>query len=285
MVNYGYFPVAAQLKVSLSCAVVGALLGVALRRSLLALIALAAVVIGLYLWGSSKRISNDLDSAVKLMVEHVLFHADGIRTGDDGFADAVHLAFAAAEDNSHRGDPVYANKAAVLALGIILGDERVARLARREIDPAWEPLIEGLRQRITLQGRSDSARHFWVSAALVVLMDETRATTIGMSKELLDASPGGSGFSFADVAANRAGILFGLAATRDAESARATQLRIVSGGLRGDDFCPEIDDLPEGITRDQFQSVYGGLGGQRTRELRATIESRMATRAVLQGNR
>ena len=127
----------------------------------------------------------------------------------------------------------------------------------------------------------DTPRHFWVSAALTVLTDESRATFIGLEKELADANPGGSGFSFADLAADRAGILFALAATRDAESAQATQMLIVQDGPQADDYCPEIKDLPEGITRDQFQTAYGGVGGKITQMLRHEIDRRMSTKAVL----
>lgn len=283
-VNYGHFPAAEQLKVSLPSAAAGALVGLAAHRSWLALAALAVLVVGLYLWGTSTRISDDLDAAAGLTVQHVLAHEGDIRDGDDGFADAVRVAFAFAEDNSHRTDPVQANKAAVLALGIIFGDEKVAKVARREVDPEWRERIGVLRERVTLRGRSDSPRHFWVSAALLVLTDETRAAAVGTGKELMDSTPGGSGFSFTDLAANRAGILFALAATRSAESAVATQ-GLVAGGLGGDDYCPEIADLPEGLSRDRFQAEYGGLAGDRTREVLADIDRRMTTRPVLQAGR
>ena len=37
---------------------------------------------------------------------------------------------------------------------------------------------------------------------------------------MMDSSPGGSGFSFVDMAANKAGIRFAVVATRNAESAQ-----------------------------------------------------------------
>jgi hypothetical protein len=283
-INFGYFPVAIQLKVSIPSAIVGALVGFALRGgrfALVVLVVIAALVVGLFLWGTSNNVSQDLDFASRQTVNHVLAHADEIRPGNEGFVDAVQLAFDFAEDNSHGRDPVQANKAAILALGIIFGDDKIARVAQSELEPEWRDRIESLRQRVTLRGRGDTPRHFWVSAALVVITDETRATAVGVGKELLDSNPGGSGFSFVDLGANRAGILFALAATRDAASARATQLSIVRDGLHAEDYCPKIEDLPEGLTRDQFQAEYGGLGGDRTRELRAEIERRMATKAVL----
>jgi hypothetical protein len=282
--NYGHVPVGPQLMVSLPSAVAGTLVSFGLRRSRIALAALALLVVGLYFWGTATHISDDLDTAARLTAQHVLERADEIRPGAPGFADAVYLALAYAQDNSHGGDPVQANKAAVLALGVIFGDEKVADVAGRDVGPEWWPRLEELRRRVTLRGRGDSPRHFWVSAALVVLTDETRATTVGLAKELKDSTPSGSGFSFADLAANRAGILFALAATRDAESARAIQRRVVSG-LSSDDYCPQIEDLPEGLSSEQYQAEYGGLGGQRTREILAAIDQRMATKVVLRGNR
>ena len=79
----------------------------------------------------------------------------------------------------------------------------------------------------------------------------------------MDAMPGGTGFSFPDLAADAAGIRFALAATRDAPSARAMQQRIMKG-VRVEDFLPNVHDLPEGITRDHLQAEYGGLGGEGT---------------------
>ena len=95
-----------------------------------------------------------------------------------------------------------------------------------EIDLSRKGEIEAIRNRITLRGRNDLARHFWVSAALSVLSDESRSMTVGITKEMMDATPGGSGFSFVDLTADRAGTLFAVAATSNAESARNLQLRI-----------------------------------------------------------
>lgn len=287
-INYGYFPIAMQLKVSVPSAIIGALIGIAFRHgrfNIAALVVIVVLVVGLFIWGTSTNVSQDLDFVSRQTVNHILANSDEIRPGNDGFADAVFLAFAFAEDNSHGHDPVFANRATILALGILFGDDKIAKVARSELEPEWREGIENLRQRVTLRGRGDAPRHFWVSAALVIVTDETRSMTVGVSKELMDANPGGSGFSFVDLGANRAGILFALAATKDTESARATQLSIVGEGLQADDYCPVIEDLPEGLTTDQFQTDFGGLGGKRTRELRAEIDRRMATKAILRVGR
>ena len=61
--------------------------------------------------------------------------------------------------------------------------------------------------RFTLWGRNDLAKHFLLSAAIKLLMDTETNLYFTQFKELLD-SDGGSGFSFKDIAANRAGARF-----------------------------------------------------------------------------
>ena len=94
-------------------------------------------------------------------------------------------------------------------------------------------------------------------------------------KEMMDATPGGSGFSFVDLTADRAGTLFAQAATATPESATDMQLRI-RRGLSSEDFCPDISGLPEGISRDDFQTQYGGLGGEETGKIVEEIQRRLA---------
>ena len=137
--------------------------------------------------------------------------------GDEGFARLLEVAFAYAEDNSHGTDPVLPNRAAILALGVILGEDRVARVGGLEIAPGTAEERAALRRRVEARSRSDLSQHFWVSAALTVLADEQRSLAVGIGKEMKDSTPGGSGFSFVDMAANKAGIRFAAAATRDAD--------------------------------------------------------------------
>ena len=275
-INYGYFPVSIQLQVGLASAVFGALAGLALRRSLVALSALVILGVVLFAWGTSTGVPDDLYEAARATGLHVLEHADEVPDGDDGFAMLMQLAFTFAEDNSHGTDSVLPNRAAILALGVILGEERVARVARRQVNLERTQEISALRSRVTLHGRNDLSRHFWVSAALAVLSDERRSMTVGITKELMDATPGGSGFSFVDLVADRAGTLFAEAATVNAEYARAMQLRIRDGVEIGD-YCPAVLDLPEGLTLEEFQSDYGGLGGEGTRAVVEEIRRRLAT--------
>ena len=274
-INFGYFPILGQVQLSVATAVIGALMGLALRRSTLALGALVVFAMGIFVWGSSSNVCDDLDAAARFTGNHVLASAGDVPAGDEGFDVLLRSAFAFAEDNSHGSNAVFPNRAAILALGVILGEERVAEIARRPIDLGRIEEVRGLRNRITLRGRNDLARHFWVSAGLVIVADEGRAMTIGIGKELMDSTPGGSGFSFVDMMANRAGIMFAGAATGNATAARGMQLR-VSRGMVGDDLLPDLQGLPEGIPDARFRTEFGGLRGEGTRRVNDEITRRLA---------
>jgi hypothetical protein len=274
--NYGYFPITVQIQFAAVSAALGALAGLALRRNLVAAISLVVITAGLFAWGTNMGIDDELDAATRGVAQYLMAEADEVPDGDAGFVKLLELAFAFAEDNSHNSDPVQLNQAAILALGVILGDEALAGLAQRPIDESRLPEAEALRARITAHGRPDWPRHFWVSAALTLLSDADRSITVGLTKELMDAAPGGSGFSFADLAADAAGNAFALAATQDAASARATQRKIMRGA-RIEDYLPDLHDLPEGLTRDEFQTEYGGLGGEGTQRVVDEINRRLAT--------
>ncbi len=273
--NYGYFPIRPQIQIAAVSAAMGALAGLALRRNLIAAVGVVILTAGLYTWVTAMGIDDELDAATRAVGQHVMATADEVPDGDAGFVKLLEIAFTFAEDNSHNTDPVFLNRAAILALGVILGDERVADLAERPIDESRLPEAEALRDRITAHGRPDWPRHFWVSAALTLLSDADRSIAVGLIKELMDAAPGGSGFSFSDLAADAAGNAFALAATQDAASARAMQRRIMRG-VRIEHYLPHLDDLPEGLTRDQLQTEYGGLGGAGTQRVVAEINRRLA---------
>jgi len=275
-INFGYFPIPGQAQLSVAAAVIGALMGLALRRSTLALGALVVFAMGIVVWGSSSNVCDDLDAAARFTGNHVLASAGDIPAGDEGFDVLLRSAFAFAEDNSHGTDAVFPNRAAILALSVILGEERVAEVARRPIDLGRIEEIRGVRNRVTLRGRNDLARHFWVSAGLAIVTDEDRALTIGIGKELMDSTPGGSGFSFVDMMANRAGIMFAGAATDSAPAARGMQRRI-SRGMVSDDVLPDIEGLPEGIPDARFRAEFGGLRGEGTRRVNDEITRRLAT--------
>jgi hypothetical protein len=113
----------------------------------------------------------------------------------------------------------------------------------------------------------------------MVLSSETASDAAGLLKEELDAF-GGSGFSFSDLLADRAGTKFAIAATQNQRAARRMQEQLANG-FSINDLFPPAGDLPEGLTDAQLQNQYGGVDGERYNETIAEIERRLATCRVL----
>lgn len=130
-------------------------------------------------------------------------------------------------------------------------------------------------RRLTLGGRHDLAQHFAASAALAAWADEPVADAIGLYKELQDARQG-SGFSFVDLAADRAGSRFGeLVARRDdrLDGALAT-------ALADADLLPDLAGLPEYLQEAEFRRRYGGPGQPDYQRLEDEINRRLASLAL-----
>jgi uncharacterized protein YfiM (DUF2279 family) len=273
-VNLGYFPIGIQWRLGALSAAFGALGALALARNKVAALSFALALAALFAWGTATGISDEEDAATRAVARHVLAVAPQIPDGDAGFTRLLEVAFEFAADNDHGDDPVQMNRAAVLALAVIAGEEKVATVARRSIDASKLPEVQALRERISVHGRKDWVQHFFVSAGLTLLSDADRSIGVGLTKELLDAQPGGSGFSFSDLTADAAGNRFANAATRDAEAARAMQARMRAGAA-ATDFLPDVRDLPENLSVEEFQERFGGLGGAGTQEVVADVRRRL----------
>ncbi len=128
---------------------------------------------------------------------------------------------------------------------------------------------------LTLQGRHDLAQHFAISAALAAWAGEPLANTIGLDKEVDDAR-GGSGFSFSDLAADRAGTRFGELAIRQPARLAAG----LAGGLRSEGLMPATDGLPEPMQADAFRRRFGHVGSPAYQQVADDIEQRIAALAL-----
>ena len=125
----------------------------------------------------------------------------------------------------------------------------------------------------TLSGRRDLAQHFAISSAIAVAGGSVLANAIGAYKEL-DDSRGGSGFSFADLLADRSGVELAEAATGSA--AQSVQRLMANAGLRESDFMPSLDELPEGLLEMEFRQGYGDLDDARYGHVKREINTRIA---------
>jgi hypothetical protein len=230
--------------------------------------------------GFVARLFHDQDAepidipAVHAQIRNMIAAAPKMpRDSEARFAATVRATFQFAQE---QGSPaIEANRAAVLALGIALGHAHVETLIGRFMDESTRIALRKAFAGTTVRQRDDWPKHFFVSAALTVIAAGNISDASGLLKEEKD-SAGGSGFSFGDLLADRAGTTFAEVATRDEASARALQMRVAQG-FRVDDFFPEAKDLPEGIQEAELQTSYGGVGGKGYSRLTAEIERRIAS--------
>jgi hypothetical protein len=164
----------------------------------------------------------------------------------------------------------------LLGMGIGLDDSEVVRrhptfggLVRAiESDKERSQRIKVLGQP-TIWNRRDLAQHFATSAYLVAASGTQASAAAGLAKELLDAK-GASGFSFADLAADRAGILFAGGVV-----SRRFGLRSLLDGFQVVNFVPAVDDLPEGLTLAELISEFGTQEDGRFHEQLHRIDERL----------
>jgi hypothetical protein len=164
--------------------------------------------------------------------------------------------FSVAQERSQSGDPVAENRALILALAMYFGDSKFQALLK-DVDTS-DIISTGFKpSSVKLENRHDWVQHFATTAGLQVAAGSKISNLIGEVKEVQD-SEGPSGFSFADIAADRTGVRFAEIATASEESARGIQSALATGA-RESDFFPRVGDLPEGMSDAEFKQRYGDI--------------------------
>jgi hypothetical protein len=147
------------------------------------------------------------------------------------------------------------NRAVLVALAMfVVGDraEGLAPVAAAEVRKCREGKSE-----IVLSERTDLAKHWALSAALGAVLGEGAASALGEWKELSDSLPNGSGFSFADLAANRSGLRIARRAIVPATAAStAKQLATVQ---KEELFPISLIAAQEGLSEEEFLRRYGNV--------------------------
>ncbi len=210
---------------------------------------------------------SDDDKAVRAVVQAVTKRAGQLAAdektrpkGDDLTAEYVKAAATAAAALDEKRQV----RAFLLGIGIALDDSTILRdkpvvkkvclAAESEDDRTARLAVLG---RPTVRGRRDLCQHFAVSAALTETFGAAAAEFAGLSKELTDMK-GASGFSFADIAADFAGIELANAATADPKRIAAMAKQFVVA-----DYAPDVTPFAEGLTEKAFKTKYGGTDDAR----------------------
>ena len=189
------------------------------------------------------------------------------------FASLVQGIFGRAKERSVVDDPVAENRAAVMVLAAYVNGSKLTALAPEAVD--W---VKPRRVRLKIYGRRDFVQHFTTSAALAVAGGGAVSNAIGLYKEIDDAD-GGSGFSFKDLAADKAGTEFGQVAVGSESSARTLQSRIEQG-ISDKTLIPNVSDLEENMTDSEFKRRYGGVEAKKYALTVEVIERRIAASAL-----
>lgn len=205
-------------------------------------------------------------------IENAKRAGDAKLSGDRWTSRLVRVAAAAAGPETDEG----ARRTLLVALGFALNDTdalvlhpRTRKLAERVDPPASRRKRRAAIGRPTTRGRADTTKHFFVSAALTAASTSAEAEAWGLAKEAIDAM-GKSGYSFADLAANRAGIRFA-----ERVLAGAAPTAWLAERFSVNDFTPDLAGLPEGLSASEVVDRYGGVGDPRFEALRKEIDARI----------
>lgn len=187
-------------------------------------------------------------------------------------AELTQPLFKLSAERSNQNDPVAENRAALLTLAFYVNRKEFTKLIPTAKDwPKPSP------RKIALSGRDDFPKHFIISAALAADAGGRLSDAIGLYKEV-DDSRGGSGFSFNDIAADRAGTRLGQLATSNLDSARKLQ-KFMANTSKESDFMPSVEGLPEFMPEAEFKTRFGGIGAPAYNQKMAEIEKRIAALA------
>lgn len=175
--------------------------------------------------------------------------------------------FQLAKQRSIDGDAVAENRAAILVLTFYVNRMSLYKIVNQSNSwprPLW--------RTVTLSGREDFTKHYLVSALLAAYSGTPLADAVGVFKEIED-SRGGSGFSFNDIAADRAGTRMGELAVD--KNSGAKKIQTLLAAAQESDIMPATADLPEFMPEAEFERRFGGIDGWAYRQMMAEIEKRV----------
>lgn len=167
------------------------------------------------------------------------------------------------------------NRALLIAISTYVNKSEIQAFLPFDITPSGQQ-----QHVVSIYRRKDMAQHFVISAALAASGAETLAYMIGQEKEITD-SKRGSGFSFVDLACDRAGLFFGKTAVASTISARTLQKRMAK--IKDyTAFMPEVRDLPENMNKRVFEQRFKSVYSSEYQYMLQKIDSRISNLALYQ---
>ena len=215
---------------------------------------------------SSRVISEEFKEALIAHANHLAKSSHKL-SARPGLNDLLQPMFSYALLRSEQHDPIIENKAIFIALGAYALNKNIPRL----LGEKPESIVRS--KEIYLKQRRDLSKHFMLSAAITSIADSAFASSVGLKNEMKD-SQGGSGFSFADLAADHAGIALAEKAIASEEQAREMQRRLSSVSAQSE-YMPDIDNLPEGLAKSDFEYQYTDTSSAAYKDIEQLIAYRI----------
>jgi hypothetical protein len=210
--------------------------------------------------------NNDLDIYQQKLTDVIAQHDSTWRLS---LAELLKPLFTLAYQRSNLENAIDENKMAIITINNYVNRKETKKFLSLPL----ATLSTDKRYPTFLYKRIDLAQHFIGSAAITAAMNDQISKTVGEEKELSDAQ-GGSGFSFVDLAADKAGTRFGEMATSSPESARKLQKKI-SEIKDYTDFMPDPSDLPEHMDDTEFKRRFESVDSAIYQELLKQIDERI----------
>lgn len=176
-----------------------------------------------------------------------------------------------AQKRSDESNAKAQNTSALIALALFAGDYNLTSTLNR-----LSGINTGFNKKpgIDLKDREDLMLHFIYSSTIHIMSNSGISFSIGEIKEVSDSATGGSGFSFVDIAADKAGIRFAEVATASNRSGRLLQQRL-SMSTSEKDIFPDISALRENISEERFKSLYRNRQSDEYKAILSDIDRRI----------
>lgn len=190
-------------------------------------------------------------------------------------ADLLQPLFKLAYQRSTMDTAIAENRAVLIAISSYVNKNEIQAFLPFKLAPETKKDYPAF-----LYKRTDMAKHFMISAVLAATGAETLAHILGQEKELNDAKQG-SGFSFIDLAGDRAGLRFGKTAIASPKEARRLQNRM----FKIKDytaFMPEVRDLPENMNHTVFKQHFESVYSAKYQNMLKKIDQRIAQLVIYQ---
>ena len=227
-----------------------------------------------YLKNYRKTLGHDTNYARSIYYYKYLENLSGYIQGlnEISLAELLQPLFKEVRRNSAVTDPREENKAALIALAIFAGDQKMKNFLSRLI--GYYPKRNRRGPKLLLAGREDLVLHFIYSVTIQLLTSEGLSDSIGELKEISDMGKGGSGFSFTDLAADRAGTRFAELATEQTVTAYKLQ-SVLSRMTEENTFFPDISLLTDNLSKRAFEQEYHSTHSQAYQAVVKEIDRRI----------